>query len=125
MMGEIAKARSSGPDRMRFVTETETPGGCCVNCRITYKEAVYLGPGEATHARLEKPTCVCVCVCKTWTVYDQEHGLYMILHNQYPNKTPPRALRAAGVRGVGPLAQRPGPASPGSPVTDVDTSISG
>lgn len=48
--GEISKARFSGPDRTRFVTERETPGGCCVNCHNKLQRD-WSRPGETTHAR--------------------------------------------------------------------------
>lgn len=48
--GEISNAKFSGPDRTKFVTETETPGGSYMNCHIiTYKETDQ--EGEATRAR--------------------------------------------------------------------------
>lgn len=60
--GEISKVRFSGPNRTRFVTETGTPGGSCVNCHNNLQRDC-LGPGGYTCQRLEKCVCVCVCAC--------------------------------------------------------------
>lgn len=56
---EIAKAGFPGPDR--FVMETETPGGSCVNCHSNLEtgrgnKRLHIGQ------RLENPTCVHACV---------------------------------------------------------------
>lgn len=62
--GEISKARFSGPDRTKFVTETETPGGYCVNCHNNLQRDWSMTRRGYTCQRQEKRVCVCVYVCK-------------------------------------------------------------
>lgn len=88
--GEISKARFSGPDRTKFVTETETPGGYCVNCHNNLQRDWSMTRRGYTCQRLEKRVCVCVCkmcVCVKYVcVCKMKIRLHMILYNQFPKQ---------------------------------------